>query len=210
MSNRSAASNRAAVQRRQPTGSDLVAIPRTLAALAERQCGVLTRRQLAAAGFTEPRIRRAVEARRWRTFGRGVVVLHNGALTEAQREWVAVLLPDKPAALAGLSAATSAGLRGFEPDQVHLLVAHDTQIRAPRWIKLHESRRFHAADINSTAAPPRTRAARALIDGATWSRNPRRACAILCAGVQQRLATANQLLRELRRAGHRFPRPDHA
>lgn len=192
---------RAAAQCRRPSGSDLLAVPRTLATLTERQYGVLTRQQLGAAGFTETRIRHAVEARRWRTFGRRVVVLHNAPLTTRQREWIAVLLPDKPAALAGLSAAAASGLRGFEPDTVHILVPHDTQVRVPPWVTLHESRRFRAGDIIAAAAPPRTRAARALVDAATWSRSPRRACAILCASVQQKVSTPGRLLGELGRAG---------
>lgn len=193
--------NRRARQHSQPTGCDLLAAPPPLADVVDRQEGVLTRRQLAAAGFPDRRVRTALDARRWRTFGRTVVVLHNGTLTPRQREWVAVLLPDKAAALAGLSAATAAGLRGFEPDQVHIVVGHDTQVSAPRWVKLHESRRFGVADINPVAAPPRTRAARAVIDAATWSWPPRRACAILCAAVQQRVVPADRLLTELRRAG---------
>ncbi len=146
-------------------------------------------------------IETAARARRWRTWGRNVVVLQNAPLTAAQREWVAVLLPGKPAALAGLSAAAAAGLRGFEPDRVHVLVRHAAEARMPGWVKLHESRRFTGSDINSAAAPARTRIARSLIDGATWSRYPRRACAILCAGVQQRLVTADELTTELRAAG---------
>lgn len=189
------------VQRRQPSGADLRAAPSALAGLAGVQRGVLTRAQLSAAGYPQWRVRRAVEGRRWRAVGRTVVVLHNGALTPGQREWVAVLLPAKPAALAGLSAATAAGLRGFEPDRVHIVVAHDTHVRAPRWIKLHESRRFRTTDIDPAGAPPRTGTARAVVDAATWSRFPRRACAILCAAVQQRLTTAAQLQRELRAAG---------
>ena len=41
-----------------------------------------------------------------------------------------------------------------------------------------------------------------MIDAATWSKWPRRACAILCAAVQQRLVTAEQLEAELQLAGH--------
>lgn len=111
------------------------------------------------------------------------------------------MMPGKPAALAGLSAATAAGLRGFEPDLVHIVVRHATHTSAPTWVKLHESRRFSETDILLGSAPPRTRAPRAIIDAATWSKWPRRACAILCAAVQQRLVTATQLADELRKAG---------
>jgi hypothetical protein len=111
------------------------------------------------------------------------------------------LLPGKPAALAGLSAAAESGLRGFEPDDVHVVVAHKTDVRLPRWVKVHESRRFSESDIDHISLPPRTRSTRSIVDAATWSRYPRRACVILCAAVQQRLVTADQLAAELALAG---------
>lgn len=194
--------NRSAIQLRQPLGTDLVAVPRRLADLANDQSGIVTRRQLDEAGITEAHVRAAVAARRWRVFGRNVVALQNAPLTQRQREWVAVLLPDKATALAGLSAAAAAGLSGFEPDRVHIVVPHDTQTRVPVWVKLHESRRFGPDDIASGSAPPRTGTPRAVIDSATWTQYPRRACAILCAAVQQRLVTAGELEIELAAAGH--------
>jgi hypothetical protein len=178
-----------------------MAAPADLGILAERQFGVVTRRQLSDAGFTAHDIETATRARRWRTFGRNVVVMQNAPVTPAQQEWIAVLLPGKPAALAGLSAASAAGLRGFEPDRVHVLVRHATEARVPQWVKLHESRRFGELDINRAASIPRTTAARSIVDAAAWSRYPRRACSILCAGVQQRLVTADQLATELGAAG---------
>jgi hypothetical protein len=182
-------------------GARLVAVPSQLAHLAERQRGVLTRGQLHAAGFDRDHIRTALRARRWQVVGRQVVVLHNGALTQLQREWAAVLLAGKPAALAGLSAAEAAVLTGFADELVHVVVARDSNAGWPGWVKMHNSRRFTAGDINRVAAPPRTRVARAVVDAAAWSASPRRACAIACAAVQQRLTTAERLAVELHRAG---------
>ena len=192
---------RAVMQQNQPTGADLVAVPLALVEVADRQAGVVTRSQLYALAFSRLQVDRAVAAGRWRAFGRTVIVLHNAALTEEQKQWVAVLRVEKPVALAGLSAAAAGGLTGFEPDRVHIVVPHDTHTHAPAWIKLHESRRFRADDILRTGGVPRTRPDRSLIDAATWSKWPLRACAILCAGVQQRLVTSDQLERELRIAG---------
>ena len=172
-----------------------------MAAVVDRQAGVLTRRQLREFGFGWADVESAVRRSVWRDLGRNVVVLHNAALTLDQRNWVAVLLPGKPAALAGLSAGTAAGLRGFDPERVHLVVAHATGIRPPSWVKLHESRRLSPDHVNWSASPPRTRTARSVIDAATWSRSPRRAGAILCGAVQQRLVTAAQLQTELELAG---------
>jgi hypothetical protein len=182
-------------------GGRLVAVPDELAHLAERQHGVLHRGQLRRHGIGLAQVRAAVAARRWQLVGRAVVVMHNAALTQRQREWTAVLLPGKPAALAGLSAAAAGGLRGFEPDDVHILVAHNTHTRIPDWVRVHESQRFAPTDIRRGAGPPRTTIARSVVDAAAWSASPRRACAILCAAVQQRRTTPARLDTELRRAG---------
>jgi hypothetical protein len=193
---------RHALQATQRTGTELLAVPPRAVSLVSRQSGVLSRPQLTALGFTASQIRWAIRDGRWQAFGRRVVVLSNGPLSQAQRESVAVLMLGKPAALAGLSAASAAGLRGFEAQHVHIVVAHATHAAAPSWVKLHESRRFQPADIALGTTPPRTRTSRSVIDAATWSERPRRACAILCAAVQQRLLTAEQLATELRVAGH--------
>jgi hypothetical protein len=190
------------LQAGQRTGVEFLAQPAEGTTLIRRQSGVASRAQLANLGLTRRQVQWAISDGRWQLFGRNVVVLGNTPLTREQREWVAVLMPGKPAALAGLSAATSAGLQRFEPDDVHVVVRHATHVAAPAWVKIHESRRFTADDIAPASSPPRTRAARAVIDAATWSDRPRRACTILCAAVQQRVATAGQLERELRRAGH--------
>lgn len=192
---------RAQLTGRRPSADDLLAIPWELEVIARRQRGVVTRDQLRAVDITVARVEACIAARRWFTIGRNVVVLQNAPLTAPQREWVAVLLPTKVAALAGLSAATAGGLRGFDPDVVHIVVAHDSHAGFPEWIRVHESRRFTPADIDAAAAPPRTVFDRSVIDAAAWSRSPRRACAILCAAVQQRLTTADRLTEELATAG---------
>jgi hypothetical protein len=179
----------------------LVAVPASLAGLAARQAGVVTRRQLAAAGIGKEQIRAAVAARRWQLVGRYVVVLHNAELTELQRQWVAVLVPEQLVALAGLTAAAVAGLRGFDDPSVHIVVAGSCGARLPQWVRVHNSRRFTAADIRPGPHLPRTTTDRALVDAAAWSASPRRACAILCAGVQQRLTRGHSLAAELERAG---------
>ena len=191
---------RAAQRACQPSGTDLLAVTGSVADLVGRQCGVATRAQLRAAGVTDGQIRAAIAARRWQAFGRTTVVMHNAALTERQREWVAVLLVPKPAALAGLTGACLAGLSGFTDDRVHVLVEHATHTGLPSWIAIHESRRFSPSDIVALQ-PPRTAPARCVVDAATWSRSARRACAILCAAVQQRITTSNRLAAALTVAG---------
>jgi hypothetical protein len=192
---------RSTLTARRPRADDFLAIPDGLTAAARRQVGVVTRRQLRASGIALHRIENCIRAQRWRAIGRHVVVLQNAPLMASQREWVAVLLLDKPAALAGLSAAAAAGLRGFDPEQVHVVVRHGSHVGLPRWVRIHESRRFSAADIAPRSAPQRVSLDRAVTDAAAWSDRPRRACAVLCSAVQQRLTTAARLSAELQLAG---------
>ena len=178
------------------------AVPAEMFEVAQAQAHIVTRRQLETVGIGLAAVRAAVAARRWQPLGRRVVVLHNTELTDEQRRWAAVLLFDQPVALAGATAAACAGLRGFDDDRVHVVVDRASEIRTPSWVRVHNSRRFGVGDVNPAARPPRTRAGRSLIDTAAWSRYPRRACAILCAGVQQRIVLASTLDDALREAGH--------
>lgn len=183
-------------------GRRLHAAPSVLGHLVLQQQAVASRRQLVDAGVRPARLRAQLAARRWQAVGRNVVVLHNAALTAGQRRWVAVLLPEQPAALAGVSGAAEAGLQGFEDEHVHIVVSGSCAVPLPPWVRLHNSRRFSVRDIAGGGGPPRTRTARSVVDAAAWSRYPRRAGALLCAAVQQRLVTPTELGQAVRDAGH--------
>jgi hypothetical protein len=116
---------------------------------------------------------------------------------------VAVLNAGAVAALAARSAAAEYGLSGWEPDCIEVVVPRGTTVPRDLGIdvKIHESRRFSAADIHPGRPLPQVRVERALIDAAVWSRSPRTACGVLAAGVQQRLAQPARLLEELHGAG---------
>jgi Protein of unknown function (DUF559) len=191
----------ARIAEHEPGRSRLLSVPRELGALIDQQCGVVTRAQLHAAGFSKENVRAGVAARRWQLVGRRVVVLHNDALSAEQQRWAAVLLPGKPAALAGLTAASEAGLVGFEDPQVHVVVAEDTNARYPAWVTVHNSRRFARADVARHGGVRRTTPARSVVDAAAWQPFPRRAAALLCAAVQQRVTSAWALDRALTAAG---------
>ncbi|MDQ1695123.1 MAG: hypothetical protein QOJ03_476 [Frankiaceae bacterium] len=171
--------------------------------LAADQDDVVSREQLLALGFSQGEIAAQVEAGRWRRPNEAVIVLHNGPLTRDQREWAALLSAPAPTALCGLTAARRGGLTGFDTDVVHVLVQRGARLLPLPGVavKVHESRRFTAADIFVLNMPFRVSIERALIDAAAWSRSPREAARIVVAGVQQRLTTARSLLDELERAG---------
>jgi hypothetical protein len=174
--------------------------------VAAAQIDVVRRGQLLDAGLTAGTVDRMTDARRWQTDANGlVVVLHNGPLTERQKESVAVLAGGRECALAARTAAARCGLRGWQSDDalVEVLVPRGTTYPELRFVdvKVHESRRFTGDDIHPSAWPPRVGVERALVDAACWSHRPRTACGVLAAGVQQGLTTATRLMAELELAG---------
>jgi hypothetical protein len=176
-----------------------------LAVLAERQSGVVGRGQLRDLGIDHAAVAWAVETERWSLWGQRVVVLHNSRPRAAQLWWAAVLHASdgtgEGAALCSGSALQADGFDRFVTNGVHVVVRRGVHVPEAAGVVVHESRRFSAEDIHPARLPPRTRTARSAVDAAAWSRQPRRACAILAAVVQQRMTTVNQLRDELDKAG---------
>lgn len=151
-------------------------------------------------------IRWRVSSGRWQRPGKGILVAQASPLTGSQKQRVAALWAGPHGALAGLTAARLAGLRGFDRDTnvVHILrpVGRRTrQDQPPGDVVVHYSRLLGTDDVHPVLTPRRTRVARSLIDAAEWMATDRGAQAILAAGVQQRLTVAGDLLREVERNG---------
>jgi hypothetical protein len=170
--------------------------------LAAQQEQILSREQLAGYGVRRDHIRVELRAQRWQLIGCRAVVLHTGHLTEPQRWWAAVLNAGETAALCGITAAQVHGLRGFDAERVDVVVPRGTRYHPLAWVRVHESRRYlPGRDLHPVRRPPTVGAERALIDAAVWASRARWGCALLAAGVQQRLTTAERLLGELAGAG---------
>lgn len=150
-------------------------------------------------GHTAGHLAAQVSARRWRLLTPTVYVLHNGPLTEEQQWWAAVLAVGP---LAGRTALAATGIKGWSSDHVEVLVARGERPVLPDGaaVKVHESRRFSAADVRDLL-PPRTSVERSAIDAAAWTKDRRAACGLLAAVVQQRRTTAPRLLAALKEAG---------
>lgn len=148
-------------------------------------------------------VRAQLAAGRWQRPTRGVIVLHNGPLSDGQLAWAALLCCPEGAALAGLTALTIDGLEGFElrglKRQVVLpegAVRPSSALVAPYW-----STELSARDIHPLKRPRRTRPQRSLVDEAAWSTAPRRSRALILAGVQQGLARPADVRDALSRRG---------
>jgi very-short-patch-repair endonuclease len=164
--------------------------------------------------LTRDALRWRVRSGRWRQPCRGIVVAQSGPFTEIQVLRIAALWAGPGAALAGLTAATLDGLRGFADRgqlaerPIHLLVPAFSPVRRARPclpLVVHYSRVLEADDIHPLRQPPRTRIARSLVDAAAWMATDRGAQAVLAAGVQQRLVRVADLTAVVGR-NQRLPR----
>ena len=181
----------------------LIASSEALQMLLTCQDGVITTRS-ALAYLSPQALRWRLKSGRWQQPCRGVIVTHSGPLTDPQKLLAAASWGGSGAAVAGLTAARSQGLRGFDDwtDAIHLLLpaartARDTA--PPVSVAVHYSRHLTSADIHPARQLPQTRIARSLIDAAAWTRADRGAQAVLAAGVQQRLVIVPKLAAEVER-----------
>jgi hypothetical protein len=174
--------------------------PDALAAIAVEQCNVVSRAQLASAGFDRSIVARSVHAGRWQLVGLAVV-LQSGEPSVRQHQWATVLSAPGLAAIDGRVAARAYGLKGFEPNFLDVVVSVETNPVTIPGVRWHRSQRFDEFDIQQSANPPTVRRERAFVDAAAWTTSPRIACALLVASVQQRLVSPSGLRREILAAG---------
>lgn len=125
--------------------------------LARVQGGIVSRRQLYAAGLTRWEVRPELRAGRWAPTGKQTV-----RVGEAQPDgiwWRAVLEIGPSAAIDGVSALMIAGLRTIEESTVHVAVRKSSTPMRSKGVTVHETRRYREEDILVPAAP-RARARR--------------------------------------------------
>jgi len=161
-------------------------------AVAESQCGVVTRRQLLEAGVSRETLRWRV-GRDWRLLLPGVYVLQTGLPTEQQRLVAAQLLAGDGAWLAG---STAAALHGITACRLGMPIR--VLVPAPR-----RSRRVAWVDIRSTTllgepviprGPLRVGCpSRAVVDAAAETADERGTRALVIEAVQRRLVRLDDL-----------------
>jgi hypothetical protein len=175
-----------------------------ISGLLARQCGVVSRRQVLAAGADELLIARKLRRREWARVHPGVYVDHTGPLTWHQRAWAAVLYA-APAALDGRSALRAHGVRGHDADDsIDIVVAHDRRLDGRPGVQVQRSRHYErVAQVN--LSPPRVRIEHALVRVAAAAPTDDASVGVLADGCQTRRTTAERLADELR-ATPRLPR----
>ncbi len=157
----------------------------------------------AARAFGRNVLRAQLAARRWQTPHRGVVVMHNGPLSDVQRTWAGLLSCPPGSALAGLTALRFDDFEGFDEPLDQVVVPEGNRRLRISGVQLHWSRELSTADVHPIRQPRRTRPQRSLVDAASWCpwHLERRARAIVVAGVQQRIVRTRDLRDALSRRG---------
>ena len=134
-----------------------------------------------------------VQSGRWQRPAKGVVVRHSGSLSFTESVTCELLAQHPSAALAGLTAATLDGLRGFETRSTFIVIPHITRARPRPQVVVLRSRQLSANDIHPVRAPRRTRLPRSIVDAASWASTDLRCQAIIASAVQQGLVTPSAL-----------------
>lgn len=165
--------------------------------LAATQSGVLSRRQLKALGVCRWQVRAETRAGRWRCHGRHTVAVHTTDLTGEALWWWALFETGGGAVLAGPTALTAAGLKGYD-DPIHVVVRKSKRHHHPRGVVVHETRRLVDGDVVDVGVP-RLRVAVAAVLGALWAKTDRQAALLLVMTVNQRLTAADRLAEVLDR-----------
>lgn len=188
------------------TAQSRLARRREMALRAREQGGLLTTRQLALAGVTYAALDAETSAGRWAEVAPGVVQLMPDE--EMSARWRAVLTvaprtdpSERPrAALGGVTALQFRGLRGIDDAGTMHVVAPKSSRPLARLagVRVHETRRWRDADV--VRAPiPHARPAVAVIQAAFWARTDREAALLVCAPLQQRITSVDDVSVALRR-----------
>lgn len=181
----------------RPMGPGRDDVPmRKAEALAHRQFGVISRRQLLDLGVARWRTRAQVAARRWRRHHRQTIAIHTGPLPREAQQWSAVFEAGSRGALDGVSSLVAAGLTGFVEDRQRVSVPRGAHAFRSARINIRQTRRWRREDIEPNGMP-RVRTEVAAVHAALWAQSDRQAALILSMVVQQRLATAAAIARAL-------------
>ena len=147
-----------------------------------------------------------VDAGRWKVYGVHGIAVHTMPLDLRARCRVSVWEAGEHAALDGSTSLTWRGLTGWN-DGIHVIVPWPG--RAVRWdgAVVHPSRLWNAEDLTLHDGLRLTLPDVAAIRAAMWARSDRAAATIMAMSVQQRVATAEQVLLEAKRLNRHKRRP---
>jgi hypothetical protein len=134
-----------------------------IAALAERQGGIVSRAQLVARGLSAQSIDRRIRAGRLHIVYRGVYAVGHRVLGAEGRRWAAVLACGDGAVLSHASAADAWDIRHSHAATIDVSVRSRARVRQ-RGIRVHRPRSLPADEVTTLRGLPITTPARTLLD----------------------------------------------
>jgi hypothetical protein len=140
-------------------------------------------------GWSLDSTRAQLRARRWQRIGRAIV-LHNGAPSRSELMDAALINHGPRSMLTSFTGLERAGMTGWLRDRIHVLVPAGARVNRTPGTRTHYTGDWARA---LSAKSPNRAAAAALVVAAGSFSNPRPACGILAAGVQQRLTLPDDL-----------------
>jgi very-short-patch-repair endonuclease len=165
---------------------------------ADRQGGVVSRRQIYAAGLTRWHVKGQLRARRWRALSDQAICVHTGEPSDHGMRWAAVIQGGPRAHLDGASALVEAGLQRFTEDRIRVTIPRGARVRRSPRFNIRQTRRWEASDVEPFGVP-RARPPVAAVRGALWASSDRQAILLLTMTAQQGIARAEDIGLELLR-----------
>jgi predicted transcriptional regulator of viral defense system len=166
-------------------------IPATLAEMAGRQAGAVSRRQLLGAGVDGQLIKRRLERRRWQQLYRGVYAVFSGPPGRDTWLWAAVLRSGDNAVLSHQTAAELHGLIDSPAGTIYVTVPATRRITTPGIVVRTSGRVVKARQPNRE--PPRTTIEETVLDLTELAGTFDDACGWITRACGRRLTTETKL-----------------
>jgi hypothetical protein len=171
---------------------------RAVQATALDQGGVVSRRQVYAAGLTRSEVTAHLRGGRWQRVHSQSLAVHTGEISDVGRWWAAVFEAGDRGCLDGSTALIADGLKHYTESVLRVSVPRGVLARKAKGISIRQTRRLKTSDVVALGVP-RTRNHVAAIRAAIWARSDKQAALLLTMAVQQRLTTPELLVSELLR-----------
>lgn len=165
---------------------------------ASLQGEVVSRPQIYACGLTRWHVRGQLRAGRWQAISDQAICLHTGEPSLSGLHWAAVIQGGPRAHLDGASALIASGLERFSEPRIRVTVPRGARVRRTRRFDIRQTRRW-SPDVLAPQGIPRSRPSVAAVRGALWATSDRQATLLVTMAVQQGLASAQDIGRELLR-----------
>lgn len=116
------------------------------------------------AEFGSQFVRQKIDSGRWQRVARGVLVTHNGSLSDAERDLVALAAAPPGSALAGLTALRLDGFDSPETTTRFVVMPPGSRTHQIAGVVAHWSSELSDLDVHPHRRPTRTRPARSVVD----------------------------------------------